>query len=499
MKLKSFKEINGKSSVDENLTGFTTIVRKNESIYIRPDKPTLKVLKKIKEDELLEDLSSFTAIIRGEEETIPSNELQFVVREGKNGQRGIDGKDGLIGKDGKDGIDGKDGLNGTNGKDGKDGVDGKTGRDGLEGKRGYKGNQGEKGDQGIPGLKGEQGLPGLKGKTGLKGEQGIAGNDGKDGKDGKDGINGVDGQDGKNGIDGVNGKDGLNGKDGKNGKDGLDGKDGKDGSQGLSGKDGRSIVGAKGTDGKNGEKGERGLQGLQGKQGINGLQGIQGLPGLNGKNGKDGKDGSIPKHEYQKGNLRFEITPGVWGSWIDLNTIVKKASSNKTHYAEGGGGAKAIEFVYKDLLVKDINRVTFDPTEFDVSYNGFNGLLVKSSNPIKHYIDVFTTTQDLMLYISTYIPLEYTETVTLRGLVLSPIIDYTISENIITFNDTISVSVNDIVSIRYQYDNRVIVSIPTIDNGFYGVGMQTTLTLDNGTYGTGTLVTSEIDAGTYGA
>lgn len=128
---------------------------------------------------------------------------------------------------------------------------------------------------------------------------------------------------------GNHGKHGRDGTDGRNGRDGAPGQHGKDG---VNGKDGTSVTiqdveplikdaVAQIPVPKDGRDGEHGKQGIQGLRGKDGLQGIQGLPGNNGTDGKDGETGPIgpmPRHEWRGTELRFEIQPGKWGKFVDL-------------------------------------------------------------------------------------------------------------------------------------------------------------------------------------
>ncbi len=56
---------------------------------------------------------------------------------------------------------------------------------------------------------------------------------------------------------------------------------------------------------------------LNGKDGI-GIQGPPGPRGPKGEQGDDGEIGQMPRHEWESTKLRFEIEPGIWGKFTDL-------------------------------------------------------------------------------------------------------------------------------------------------------------------------------------
>lgn len=56
---------------------------------------------------------------------------------------------------------------------------------------------------------------------------------------------------------------------------------------------------------------------MQGPQGIPG-ESIQGPTGPRGQEGKRGPIGPMPRHQWDGTELRFEIEPGKWGAWVDL-------------------------------------------------------------------------------------------------------------------------------------------------------------------------------------
>lgn len=69
-----------------------------------------------------------------------------------------------------------------------------------------------------------------------------------------------------------------------------------------------NIRGPRGQDGRPGKDGRDGKDGksIRGAQGIQGIQGIQ------------GNIGPMPRHEWDKTKLRFELPNKKWGPWVDL-------------------------------------------------------------------------------------------------------------------------------------------------------------------------------------
>lgn len=75
----------------------------------------------------------------------------------------------------------------------RDGKDGARGLDGINGKDGAPGERGEPGERGAEGPAGSPGAAGIDGRDGQPGAPGAPGRDGVDGKDGAPGLNGKDG------------------------------------------------------------------------------------------------------------------------------------------------------------------------------------------------------------------------------------------------------------------------------------------------------------------
>lgn len=157
----------------------------------------------------------------------------------------------------------------------------------------------------------------------------------------------------KNGVDGRDGKDGI-------GKDGVDGKDGRTPTKAevyaavqdfL--RDHPIPLPKHGRDGTDGKKGERG-PGPTDEQVDTAVRGfVRKHPFCVPKDGEDGEDGAMgpmPRHELDPPEnphrLRFEMSPGVWGDWLDLRALLPKlmprinlgvASPSQQPSAPGGG------------------------------------------------------------------------------------------------------------------------------------------------------------------
>lgn len=89
----------------------------------------------------------------------------------------------------------------------------------------------------------------------------------------------------------------------------------------------KRLPGPQGEPGKDGKDGERGPRGEPGKDGEPGEPGPKGEPGKDGergpkgdpgKDGERGDTGPMPRHQWRKTELRFELEPGKWGKWVDL-------------------------------------------------------------------------------------------------------------------------------------------------------------------------------------
>jgi hypothetical protein len=480
MKILSFKN---RHLVQENddidLSSFSSIIRHDETIHINPNKPTLRLLKtkqNLEDDLDAHDLSSFVTIIRNEQE-IPINfDLPVVInRQGGNGIDGKTGKQGIQGFTGATGIGliGATGVNGLRGSAGKSitgatgltGATGKTGKNGLMGATGLgligaTGMKGPKGSNGI-GSKGATGPQGLVGATGL----GIVGATGVTGFVGATGIAGYVGKDGATGLTGHVGATGI-GKQGLVGATGI----GVVGATGLEGKKG--YIGATGI-GKNGLTGATGLQGLVGLEGKAGLQGhigatgigLTGATGLVGATGEKGEDGLTPKYEYARGQLRFQKSEEEWGDWINLKQMVAKLAPAPTPMAAPmllGGGGNPTEFYNGNQYVGETQNVVFDPASFIIAKAGktmyvtslgtSGGVTTIPQLNFKWFSENFMVpATNTYTFFLSYIPIDYTEQVTINGLVMAKDIDYTINSNNITINPNHRIRRNWIVHVKYAY------------------------------------------------
>lgn len=107
----------------------------------------------------------------------------------------------------------------------------------------------------------------------------------------------------------------------------------------------KRLHGPQGEPGKGGKDGERGPRGEPGKDGEPGEPGPRGAPGKDGERGpkgdpgKDGERGDIgpmPRHQWRKTELRFELEPGKWGKWVDLKG--EPGKSGRVVISASGGG-----------------------------------------------------------------------------------------------------------------------------------------------------------------
>jgi len=83
----------------------------------------------------------------------------------------------------------------------------------------------------------------------------------------------------------------------------------------------RGLTGARGSGGFQGIPGPEGPEGPEGPKGERGDQGPQGEtgePGQDGESSTDGKPGQMPRHKWEDTKLSFEVSPGVFGTPIEL-------------------------------------------------------------------------------------------------------------------------------------------------------------------------------------
>jgi len=98
---------------------------------------------------------------------------------------------------------------------------------------------------------------------------------------------------------------------------------------------------------KDGINGIDGTSGTRGADGLNGSNGSNGINGLDGTNGQVGEVGPMPKHEIKGNMIRFEVSEGTFGNWIEVGG------------SSGGGGGGIDEMRYaihtylKDVQLND--------------------------------------------------------------------------------------------------------------------------------------------------
>lgn len=68
---------------------------------------------------------------------------------------------------------------------------------------------------------------------------------------------------------------------------------------------------------------------------------IPGPPGPPGPPGKAGDIGPMPLHQWRDTELRFELKPGIWGKWTDLQG--PPGEMRVTHASGGGSITKIIQ------------------------------------------------------------------------------------------------------------------------------------------------------------
>lgn len=136
-------------------------------------------------------------------------------------------------------------------------------------------------------------------------------------------------------------RDGIDGRDGRDGAAGPPGDMGPRGFRGPQGEKG--LIGERGLPGEKGDKGDpgesiRGEMGPRGIRGAPGTNGKDGAPGARGPAGPQGPIGPMPGHEWRGTSLRFEIEPGVWGAWTDLQGPKGDSGKQGAQGQPGGGG-----------------------------------------------------------------------------------------------------------------------------------------------------------------
>jgi len=157
-------------------------------------------------------------------------------------------------------------------------------------------------------------------------------------------------------LKGPQGPQGFQGPEGPPGPPGPPGPQGESGPQGPAGPKGDSVRGPQG------ERGPKGDPGPQGKQGA------QGLPGPIGPKGDKGDLGPIPKHEWQRTQLRFQegTDPDgniIWGRFVDL----RGQTGLTSNYYPGGGSGTSLP--YADVSVsRDTNDLVQSISQGSVTW-----------------------------------------------------------------------------------------------------------------------------------
>jgi len=140
-----------------------------------------------------------------------------------------------------------------------------------------------------------------------------------------------DGRDGRDGAPGTPGPPGESGARGPVGPEGPAGPEGPQGPQGERGPAGESIIGPEGPPGPKGDPGRPGIPGNS----------------ITGPEGPRGPAGPMPKHVWNGTKLAFELAPGVWGAFTDLQGPPgEPGRAGESRYVNdrsgGGGGASGI-------------------------------------------------------------------------------------------------------------------------------------------------------------
>jgi hypothetical protein len=484
MNIKGFRHKQALDEISElgdiDLSDFTTILREDEMISCKPDKPRLSLLTR---KELIEasdiDFEEFSVLIRENNElNLLDESFQTILRAGEigaKGEKGDAGRKGDTGERGEKGDVGPIGLTGATGEKGDKGDQGNCGVAGPAGKRGERGHQGDAGIQGIPGPhgpRGSQGIPGSRGEKGDRGEVGPQGEKGEKGETGETGLvgpQGDDGPQGKQGIPGPRGHEGSEGKIGPAGKDGARGEKGECGDEGPKGPRGergaKGPAGDSGRDGIDGERGETGPAGERGERGEQGHQGIPGPPGAKGDRGEQGIAGPIgpaPKHKYSSGVLSFETAPGKYDTPINLKALIEKAAKAipQPKAEMIGGGGSNLDFVIGNSIQR-AELMNFDSSSLIVTNQ--NGVITIGVNPA--FVPnpgtgtgssvEFTFWYHKMVVDNEYVftlpftPILNSETVIMNGLVMTEGLDYTINGAVISLDSRHQTKATWNITVKY--------------------------------------------------
>jgi hypothetical protein len=84
------------------------------------------------------------------------------------------------------------------------------------------------------------------------------------------------------------------------------------------------------------------------------LQGPQGADGLEGKQGIQGERGPVG-HQWDGTEVRFEIEPGEWGSWVDLQGPKGEPGRDGVGGSVGGFGGLGAGPIDLSGLVTSVN------------------------------------------------------------------------------------------------------------------------------------------------
>lgn len=130
----------------------------------------------------------------------------------------------------------------------------------------------------------------------------------------------------------------------------------------------KGDTGPAGPQGPIGERGPVGPPGSKGDLGPTGLRGERGLQGKDGKDGAKGPQGDLgpmPKHQKRGDAIRFEIEPGIWGSWIALSGMQSTAIAGSVLTADN-----VVTLIEEYALVPQYN--TLIDTVGDLKYIGYS-------------------------------------------------------------------------------------------------------------------------------
>jgi hypothetical protein len=169
------------------------------------------------------------------------------------------------------------------------------------------------------------------------------------------------------------------------------GRDGKNGTNGKDGKDGQSIRGADGADGV----------GVHSHDVIDTPSGVlvtvtltdgrrieyplirHGRDGVDGQtvHGQDGQPGPMPRHQWNGTKLRFEIAPGEWGEWHDLEG--KRGRGGESVHGSGltrsdvDGLIRDQIQIFREVYVNEMPEGDFPAIAFVQNESGLFELMIR--------------------------------------------------------------------------------------------------------------------------